>query len=469
VVSTIPGRPVLTDDITGDSDRPRATERKSDLSLVGEVVVDEESRAAEAVELAIVIPALSETANLRILLPELARTLDGLNVSYKILVVDRNPSEATRAVVRESRAVLLSQAGSGYGMALRTGFAHAHSEYVLTMDADLSHSPKFIEEVFRRRGEADLIIASRYVEGGDYKMPFVRALLSKALNKVFARGLALDLKDMSSGFRLYRSIVLRSFEIKNRDFAILQEILVHADCEGFRILEVPFSYHPRQSGRSNAHIIAFGVSYLRTFLELYRLRNSILSADYDHRAHDSVIPPQRYWQRQRYKHVTELIAGEGPVLDVGCGSSAIIGALPDGSIAMDVLFRKLRYNRIFRAARVQGSGFELPIRSGTFSCVLCSQVIEHVPKAGGFLDELVRVLKPGGALILGTPDYANWQWRFIEAVYERVMPGAYADEHISHYTKAELVERFERIGFTVEDVRYILQGELILKMRKPRA
>jgi dolichol-phosphate mannosyltransferase len=443
-----------------------AADGNEDLSRPGEVVVDEESRAIEAVELAIVIPALNEAENLRILLPELSRTLDRLDVSYKILVVDRNPIEATRDVARENHAVLLNQFGTGYGMALRTGFAHAQSEYVLTMDADLSHSPEFVEAVFKRRRDADLIIASRYIEGGDYKMPFVRAVLSKVLNKVFARGLALELKDMSSGFRLYRSSVLRSCDINNHDFAILQEILVQAHCEGFRILEVPFSYHPRRSGRSNAQIIAFGISYLRTFLELYRRRNSILSADYDHRAHDSVIPPQRYWQRQRYKHVTELIAGEGPVLDVGCGSSTIIGALPDASIAMDVLFRKLRYNRIFRAARVQASGFELPIKNEAFSCVLCSQVIEHVPKEGGFLDELVRVLKPGGALVLGTPDYAKWQWRFIEAVYERVMPGAYADEHISPYTKAELVEFFERLGFSVEDVRYILQGELILKMRK---
>ena len=265
---------------------------------------------------------------------------------------------------------------------------------------------------------------------------------------------------------MYRATVLRSFATKNHDFAILQEILVNAHCEGFRVLEIPFFYHPRQSGRSHAHIIAFGLSYARTLLTLYRLRNSILSADYDHRAHDSIIPPQRYWQRQRFKHVTELVEGEGPVLDVGCGSSAIIGALPQGSVAVDVLLRKLRYNRVFPAGRVQGSGFKLPCKSRSFPCVLCSQVIEHVPKHMGFLEELVRVLKPGGALVLGTPDYANWQWRLIEAIYERVMPGAYADEHISHYSKAELAEHFAALGLEVEEVRYILKGELIMKMRK---
>jgi dolichol-phosphate mannosyltransferase len=423
--------------------------------------------AAQQVELAVIIPSLHEAENLRILLRELVETLDSLTRSYRIVVVDRLPDDATREVARQYGAVLLDQTGQGYGSALSTGFEHAHSDYVLTMDADLSHSPRFIESVFRRRTEADLIIASRYVPGGDYKMPLMRSVLSKVLNRFFARGLSLNVKDMSSGFRLYRQEVLQSFEITRRDFAVLQEILVKAYCEGWRIIEVPFTYYPRQIGESNARIFAFGISYLRTFLRLYRLRNSILSADYDHRAHDSVVPPQRYWQRRRYKHVTELIEGEGPVLDVGSGSSKIIGALPAGSVAVDVLLRKLRYASIFGTMRMQASGFELPVKTESFPCVLCSQVIEHIPKNKGFLEELVRVLKPGGALVLGTPDYANWQWRVIEAIYGKVLPSAYADEHISHYSKRELVDLFEGMGFRLEDTRYILRGELILKLRKP--
>src|SRR6185295_15250573 len=101
----------------------------------------------------------------------------------------------------------------------------------------------------------------------------------------------------------------------------------------------------------------FGVAYLRTFWTLWKLRNSILAADYDDRAHDSPIWLQRYWQRSRHKHVTDLMAGEGSVLDVGCGSSRIIAALPRGSVAMDILHRKLRYARKFGRPVVQASGF----------------------------------------------------------------------------------------------------------------
>jgi ubiquinone/menaquinone biosynthesis C-methylase UbiE len=86
---------------------------------------------------------------------------------------------------------------------------------------------------------------------------------------------------------------------------------------------------------------------------------------------------------------------------------------------------------------VRASGFALPFPDSSFSCVLCSQVIEHVPKDAPILDELCRVLRPGGRIALGTPDYANWQWVYVEKLYGLV-PGK--DEHISHYTTVNSLE-----------------------------
>ena len=68
--------------------------------------------------------------------------------------------------------------------------------------------------------------------------------------------------------------------------------------------------------------------------------------------------------------------------------------------------------------------------------------------------------------MLGTPDYANWEWVLTEKLYGYFAPGAYADEHIAHYTRDELISRFEAQGFRHEATRYILRGELILAFRK---
>src|SRR5262249_55000121 len=82
--------------------------------------------------------------------------------------------------------------------------------------------------------------------------------------------------------------------------------------------------------------------------------------------------------------------------------------------------------------------------------------------------ELVRVLAPGGRLVLGTPDYARWEWVVTEQLYGFCAPGGYADEHVAHYSRQELSEHCKNLGFAHEATRYILRGELILAFRKPK-
>ena len=419
----------------------------------------------ETVDLSVLIPALHEGENLAILLPQLNGILERLHVRYEILLLTRNADDLTRKAAVNHGAQIVEQAEPGYGGALVTGFARASGTYLLTMDADLSHPPAFVERLWNEREAADLTVASRYVPGGHANMGIYRYTLSRILNALFSRGLDVPIRDMSSGFRLYRSAMLREQHITSRDFDVLQQILVQAFAEGWRVREVPFVYEPREHGTSSARVWRVGTACLRTFGQLWKLRNSILAADYDDRAHDSRIFLQRYWQRSRHRYVMELIAGEGAVLDIGCGSSRIIGGLPVGSVAVDILQRKLRYARRFNRPLVRASGFALPFPDQSFPCVLCSQVIEHVPKESPILDELCRVLKPGGRLVLGTPDYANWQWVYIEKLYGLV-PGGYKDEHISHYTNRELVEIMGDRGLRFEEERYILQGELIQAFRK---
>ena len=418
------------------------------------------------IDLSVVIPALGEAANLRKLLPEVRGTLENIGVVFEILVVTAPTDDKTARAAVEQGARVIRQAQPGYAGALKAGFTEARGSKVMTMDADLSHPAEFITSLWRSRETGDILIASRYVSGGIAQMPITRYILSRVLNRVFSRGLALPVLDMSSGFRLYSRKVLLVDDYCSRHFDILQEILVRGYAEGWRLAEVPFEYRPRRHGKSHARVIAFGVAYTRAFWRLWKLRNSILCADYDARAYDSAIPLQRYWQRSRFRHVVDLIDSCGPVLDVGCGSSRIIGSLPPGSVALDPLQRKLRYARRFSRWLVCGSGFALPFADGSFPCLVCSQVIEHVPKDSGILEELDRVLAPGGRLILGTPDYAKWEWRWIERAYRWAAPGGYADEHIAHYTFKELVELFQGRGYHVEGHRYILNGELILALRK---
>ena len=379
-------------------------------------------------------------------LTSLRREVDALGVPSEIVVVPNDPR--------------------GFGHELRAGLRQARGAYIITVDPDFSGPMTFLGDLWARRHDAEIIVASRYVEGSRAGMPAMRRAGSRVLNAVFRRALSLGVNDGSSAIRLYRADVVNALRLEAAGYDILQEALVRAYADGWRVLEIPLHYRPNPAVASKADA-ALAVAYLRTFWTLWKLRNSIAAADYDYRAHDSTIWLQRYWQRSRYRHIRELIDDQGAVLDVGCGSSHIIGTLPTGSVALDVLMNKLRFARRFQVPRVRGSGFALPFADEAFPCVLCSQVIEHVPMVPSMIDELCRVLKPGGRLVLGTPDYDRWEWVWIEKAYGIAAPGGYADEHISHYTRAGLLEDFARRGYTHEATRYILRGELILAFRKP--
>lgn len=416
--------------------------------------------------LTVLLPVLDERDNLAALLPRLGRVLAGLGIAHEVLVVDGGSRDGTPETAAAHGARVLVQTLPGYGGALREGFAAAAGEWVLTLDADLSHDPDFIGKMWRARRSADLIIASRYVTGGVAIMPLGRKLLSRVLNRFFASGLGLPLRDLSSGFRLYRGAALRELALRGRNFEVLEEVLVKAYMGGWRVRELPFTYYPRERGASHARVVAFGLDLLRAFGRLWALRNSIEAADYDERAFYSRIPLQRWWQRRRHSVVTALARGAGRTLDVGCGSSVILQSLND-AVGLDVRQNKLRYLRQYDVPLLRGSIFALPMRSASLDCVICSQVIEHLPADPVVLDELLRVLKPGGLLILGTPDYATLGWRMIEPLYKLVAPGGYGDEHITHYTRAGLEHWAATRGLALEDVRYVFRSELILALRLP--
>src|SRR5581483_9734490 len=158
----------------------------------------------------------------------------------------------------------------------------------------------------------------------------------------------------------------------------------------------------------------------------------------------------------------------GRTLDVGCGSSLIIQSL-NNAIGMDFSHNKVRFLRRYGIPLVRGTAFGLPFRDRSFDCVISSEVIEHVPYDDALFTEMKRVLRPGGMLIIGTPDYATVGWRTIEPLYGFFQPGGYKDEHITHYTRARLTEILERHGFIYEDAAYILRSELIMRFRKPAA
>ena len=424
------------------------------------------SESPPSLELSVVIPVWNGEHSLGKLLPRLNSVLASVVGPASEVVVALPKDDPVGELVEREGGRIANFDFPGFGHALNAGLSAARGRWVVTMDADFSHHPEFIRTLWLRRNEADLLIASRYVPGAYAEMSLSRRVASRVLNRLYRSALALPHRDLSSGFRMYRSAVLEDVgPVKAEGLDALQEILVKAFSQGWMIQEVPLFY--RQSRMwAKGRMTQLGMGYLRTLGGLIALRNSVKAADYDSRAFDSWIPLQRYWQRARFRVIRGMVDGTSRILDIGCGSSRILQSLPQ-AVGLDMQIRKLRWMRAPGRSLVAGSLSKLPFTDGAFDAVICSEVIEHIPREDIDLTDMVRVLAPGGTLVLGTPDYGRWIWRTLEDLYKRVFPQGYATEHINQYTRQSLRKEIEHMGLVVQDIQYVAASEMIFKALKP--
>jgi dolichol-phosphate mannosyltransferase len=224
--------------------------------------------------LSVVLPTRNEKANLELLFPLLDSVLEDIGVSSETIVVDGDSVDGTLEMAKRHCAIAFQQEGAGYGRALKQGFKAATGKYIVTLDADLSHEPKFIQRLWENRDRADVVVASRYCEGGGADAPLFRRFLSNVLNWFFTAGFGVPVSDVSSGFRLYNADVVKAVEFEGTTYDALEEILIRIHNDGGRIMEVPFTYAPRVHGTSNARIFQIGMRLLGTFFRLRRLRHS---------------------------------------------------------------------------------------------------------------------------------------------------------------------------------------------------
>ena len=327
--------------------------------------------------LSVVIPTLNEGLNIGPLIDRLKTTTSELGLTTEILVVDGGSKDQTWGEAEQRGAQCLLQRRPGYACALLEGLNAAAGEYILTLDGDLSHPPELLKELWASRDQSDIIIGSRFAEGGSSQAPLMRHLLSLALNSVFSIGLSIPVMDISSGYRLYKCEALNLEDYHPENFSVLQELLIRAYAGGFSVKEVPLHYGERASGKSHVSIFRFALSYVPTFYRLWKLRNSLSTADYEYRSFSSRHPLQRYWIRKRIALIKELLGEPKRVLDIGSGSSRLATTV-SGLVAIDNEPQKVRFlhNRGVNA-RVADAEC-LPFPEGSFDQVVLSEVLPYV-------------------------------------------------------------------------------------------
>ncbi len=233
--------------------------------------------------ISVVMPAYQEAENLALLLPQLRSVLDSLGVSWEVLVVDTaQPRDETPEIcARVGVTHVPREGGDSYGDAIRTGMARCRGERVVIMDSDGSHDPEFVRTLWEHRDDADIVIASRYVPGGDTQNPWALVAMSKALNLVFSAVVHLPAKDVSNSFRLYRGEQLRSIQVELDHFDVQEELfarLLWELPEPATVAEVPFAFKARLHGSSKRSMTVFIAAYLAAMVRLRKMRRGIRDA-----------------------------------------------------------------------------------------------------------------------------------------------------------------------------------------------
>lgn len=231
----------------------------------------------------VVIPTYNEAENL----PKLVSALFTLPLDLQILVVDDNSPDGTGAIAdnlakqNPRLRVIHRAAKEGLRSAYLSGFQIGLDEgagAVAQMDADFSHDPAKLADMVSRLEACDLVIGSRYIQGGavDEHWPLWRKSLS-AFGNYYSRAiLRLPQHDVTAGFRLWKRETLEGMPLQrvhSNGYVFQVEMTYLAHCLDYKIDEVPVYFPDRQKGKSKMSFAIQAEAALRVWVVWWSYRD----------------------------------------------------------------------------------------------------------------------------------------------------------------------------------------------------
>ncbi|KAF7258459.1 hypothetical protein EG68_04351 [Paragonimus skrjabini miyazakii] len=229
----------------------------------------------------IILPTYNEKENIPIVVWLINKYMTEGGHKYEIIIVDDNSPDGTLEAAKQLQTIFGSdkiiikprKAKLGLGTAYLHGLQYAKGEFVVIMDADLSHHPKFIPKFIslQKKGNYDIVTGTRYsADGGVYGWDMKRKLISRTANYIAQVLLRPRATDLTGSFRLYKRDVLKELVSRctSKGYVFQMEMLVLASSLHYTIGEVGITFVDRFYGESKlggSEIVQYVTGLLRLF------------------------------------------------------------------------------------------------------------------------------------------------------------------------------------------------------------
>lgn len=227
----------------------------------------------------VVLGTYNERENLSKLIPIIETIFESKRINGEIVVVDDNSPDGTSELVRELEErygnirLLWRPTKMGPGSAHADGYRFAKGAIIVGMDTDFSHDPNDIPRFVQRIAEGfDVVVASRYVRGGQYEVRSFQTLkksIASRLGNVLIHILSgVPVHDFTTSLRAIRSEVIRNVSTVSAGNSFFMEFVVKAHRKGYRTTEVPIVFKDRVIGKSKLKLGGQSLKMLKDLVQL---------------------------------------------------------------------------------------------------------------------------------------------------------------------------------------------------------
>jgi glycosyltransferase involved in cell wall biosynthesis len=370
-------------------------------------------------KLSILVPVYNERTVVERSLAQVVAAPLPEDMEREIVLVDDCSTDGTSEILDRMAAaeptmrLYRHEVNQGKGAAIRTAIQHATGDFCLVQDADLEYDPSEYPLLLKPmlEGNADAVFGSRYLVGSQTRvLPFWHSVMNKTLTLLSNMLCNLNLTDMETCYKVFRTNLLKSIPIRSDRFGFEPEITMKCAKRQLRIYEVPISYHGRSYEEGKKIGWKDGVQALTTMLKFW-LIDDLYVKPFGRGVLNTLTGTPKY-----VSWITQIVRPHlgDTVLEIGAGIGTLSGRL---------MARRLRYvaaeadplnlhalqNRFLRTPSVEvvpldpENGDDYARAGGAFDSVLCLNVLEYAESPSDTLSHIDAVLKQGGRVVVLAP------------------------------------------------------------------